>query len=54
MFDAEIMCCMLHRAQSIAIATACRAFGHEITLHEALNLTPDRGDRTGARPSRVL
>jgi hypothetical protein len=25
----------------------------EITLHEALNLTPDRGDRLGARPSRV-
>jgi hypothetical protein len=34
-------------------ATACRTFGHEITLHEALNLTPDRGDRLGARPSRV-
>jgi hypothetical protein len=25
-----------------------RAFGHEITLHEALNLTPDSGYRRGA------
>jgi hypothetical protein len=42
-----------HETAAATPATACRAFGREITLHEALNLTSDRGDRIGERPSRV-